>query len=136
MLEQRELAASGSVMGTGIESLDSEAPLNLSKHATAELKLMVDLDHYAVRDEAYRRSERLVKRLATAEKRVSDLHQELTECGLAIDAASKQATAEQKCDPYSVTRCSSLACAKTNALTAFSASSRSRGWKARSGITS
>jgi chaperonin cofactor prefoldin len=95
MLEQRELAAPGSVMGTGIESLDPEAPLNLSKYATAELKLMVDLDHYAVRDEAYRRSERLVKRLATAEKRVSDLHQELKECGLAIDAASKQATAEQ-----------------------------------------
>jgi predicted dinucleotide-utilizing enzyme len=95
MLEQRELAAPGSVMGTGIASLDPEAPLNLSKYATAELKLMVDLDHYAVRDEAYRRSERLVKRLATAENRDSDLHQELKQCGLAIDAASKQATVEQ-----------------------------------------
>jgi predicted dinucleotide-utilizing enzyme len=95
MLENRELAAPGSVMGTGIESLDPDVPLDLSKYATAELKLAVDLDHYAVRDEAYRRSERLVKRLATAEKRVSDLHQELKECGLAIDAASKQATAEQ-----------------------------------------
>jgi len=71
------------------------APLNLSKYATAELRLVVDLDHYAVRDEAYRRSERIVKRLATAEKRVADLQQELKDCGLAIDAASKQATAEQ-----------------------------------------
>jgi predicted dinucleotide-utilizing enzyme len=81
-------------MGTGIESVDPDVPLDLSKYAT-ELKLAVDLDHYAVRDEAYRRSERLVKRLATAEKRVSDLRQELRECGLAIDAASKQATTEQ-----------------------------------------
>jgi prefoldin subunit 5 len=95
MLEHRELAAPGSVMGTGIESLDPDAPLDLSKYATAELKLVVDLDHYAVRDEAYRRSERLVKRLAAAEKRVSGLQQELKECGLAIDAVSKQATAEQ-----------------------------------------
>lgn len=95
MLEYKELAAPGSVMRTGIESVDPDAPLDLSKYATAELKLAVDLDHYAVRDEAYRRSERLVKRLATAEKRVSDLRQELRECGLAIDAASKQATAEQ-----------------------------------------
>jgi predicted dinucleotide-utilizing enzyme len=82
-------------MGTGIESLEPDAPLDLSKYATAELKLAVDLDHYAVRDEAYRRSERLVKRLVTAEKRVSDLRHQLRECGLAIDAASKQATAEQ-----------------------------------------
>ena len=66
MLEHRELAAPGSVMGTGIESLDPDA-LDLSKYATADLKLVADLDHYAVRDEAYRRSERLVKRLATAE---------------------------------------------------------------------
>ena len=95
MLQHRELAAPGSVMGTGIDCLDPDAPLDLSKYATAELKLVVDLDYYAVRDEAYRRSERLVKRLATAEKRVSDLHRELKECGLAIDAASKQATAEQ-----------------------------------------
>ena len=95
MLEHKELAAPDSVMGTGIESLNPDVPLDLSKYATAELKLAVDLDHYAVRDEAYRRSERLVKRLATAEKRVSDLRQELRECGLAIDAASKQATAEQ-----------------------------------------
>ena len=95
MLEQRELAAPGSVMGTGVEGLDPDEPLDLSKYATAELKLMVDLDHYAVRDEAYRRSERLVKRLATAEKRASDLHRELKQCGLAIDAASKQARAEQ-----------------------------------------
>jgi len=42
-----------------------------------------------------RRSDWLAKCLATAEKRVSDLHQELKECGLAIDAASKQATAAQ-----------------------------------------
>jgi hypothetical protein len=76
-------------MGTGIESVDPDVPLDLSKYATAELKLAADLDHYAVRDEAYRRSERLVKRLATAEKLVSDLHQELKECGVAIDAASK-----------------------------------------------
>ena len=94
MLEQRELAAPESVMGTRIDSFGPDVPLDLSKYAT-ELKLAVDLDHYAVRDEAYRRSERLVRRLATAEKRVSDLHQELKECGLAIDAASKQATAAQ-----------------------------------------
>jgi predicted dinucleotide-utilizing enzyme len=94
MLEYKELAAPGWAMGTGIESVDPDVPLDLSKYAT-ELKLAVDLDHYAVRDEAYRRSERLVKRLATAEKRVSDLRQELRECGLAIDAASKQATTEQ-----------------------------------------
>jgi hypothetical protein len=55
----------------------------------------VDIDHYAVRDEAYRRSEWIVKRLATAEKRVADLQQELKDCGVAIDAASKQGTAEQ-----------------------------------------
>lgn len=99
MLEHRELAAPCSVTGTGIESLDPDAPLDLSKYATVELKLVVDLDLYAVRDEAYRRSERLVKRLAIAGKRVSDLHQELKECGLAIDAASKQATAEQNAVP-------------------------------------
>jgi hypothetical protein len=69
--------------------------LDLSKYATAELRLVVDLDHYAVRDEAYRRSERIVKRLATAEKRVADLQQELKDCGVASDAASKQVTAEQ-----------------------------------------
>ena len=95
MLEHKELAAPDLVMGTRIDSLGPDVPLDLSKYATAELQLAVDLDHYAVRDEAYRRSERLVKRLATAEKRVSDLHQELKQCGLAIDAASKQATAEQ-----------------------------------------
>ena len=95
MLEHKELAAPSWATGTGIESVDPDVPLDLSKYATAELKLVVDLDHYAVRDEAYRRSERLVKRLATAEKRVSDLHQELKQCGLAIDAASKQATVEQ-----------------------------------------
>lgn len=98
MLEHQELAH-GSVEGIGIDNPSPNAPLDLSKYATAELKLVVDLDHYAVRDEAYRRSERLVKRLATAEKRVSDLHQELKECGLAIDAASKQATAEQNAIP-------------------------------------
>jgi predicted dinucleotide-utilizing enzyme len=76
-----------------------DASLNLSKYATAELHLVVDLDHYAVRDEAYRRSERIVKRLATAKKRVADLQQELKDCGLAIDAASKQATAEQNATP-------------------------------------
>ena len=64
MLEHRELAAPGSVMGTGIESLDPDAPLDLSKYATAELKLVVDLDHYAVRDEAYRRSERPQKNVS------------------------------------------------------------------------
>jgi hypothetical protein len=52
MLEHKELAAPGSVMGTGIESLDPDAPLDLSKYAMAELKLAADLDHYAVRDEA------------------------------------------------------------------------------------
>jgi hypothetical protein len=72
-----------------------DASLNLSKYTTAELRLVVDIDHYAVRDEAYRRSEWIVKRLATAEKRVADLQQELKDCGVAIDAASKQATAEQ-----------------------------------------
>jgi hypothetical protein len=50
-------------MGTGIENARPDEPLDLSKYATAELKLVVDLDHYAVRDEAYRRSERIVKRL-------------------------------------------------------------------------
>ena len=95
MFEHRELAVPGLVMGTGIENARPDEPLDLSKYATAELKLVVDLDHYAVRDEAYRRSERIVKRLATAEKRVADLQQELKDCGLAIDAASKQATAEQ-----------------------------------------
>jgi chaperonin cofactor prefoldin len=72
-----------------------DASLNLSKYATAELRLVVDLDHCAVRDEAYRRSERIVKRIATAEKRVADLQQELKDCGVVINAASKQATAEQ-----------------------------------------
>lgn len=72
-----------------------DASLNLSKYTTAELRLVVDIDHYAVRDEAYRRSEWIVKRLATAEKRVADLQQQLKDCGMAIDAASKQATAEQ-----------------------------------------
>ena len=99
MLEHRELVAPGSVMGKAIGGLDPGVPLDLSKYATAELKLVVDLDHYAVRDEAYRRSERIVKRLATAEKRVADLQQELKDCGLAIDAASKQATAEQNATP-------------------------------------
>ena len=95
MFEHRELAAPCLGMGTGIENARPDEPLDLSKYATAELQLMVDLDHYAVRDEAYRRSERIVKRLATAEKRVADLQQELKNCGMAIDAASKQATAEQ-----------------------------------------
>jgi predicted dinucleotide-utilizing enzyme len=56
---------------------------------------VADLDHYAVRDEAYRRSDRLVKRLDAAQRRVADIQQELKDCGLAIDAASKQAAAEQ-----------------------------------------
>jgi hypothetical protein len=99
MLEHRALAAHGSVIGTGIKNPRPDLPLDLSKYATAELKLVVDLDHYAVRDEAYRRSGRIVKRLATAEKRVADLQQELKDCGLAIDAASKQATAEQIATP-------------------------------------
>jgi hypothetical protein len=55
-------------METGIENARSDEPLDLSKYATAELKLVVDLDHYAVSDEAYRRSERIVKRLTTAER--------------------------------------------------------------------
>jgi hypothetical protein len=87
--------AASPAMGTGVNTPRPDAPLDLSKYPTAELRLVVDLDHYAVRDEAYRRSERLVKRLATAEKRAADLRQELKDCGLAIDAASKQATAEQ-----------------------------------------
>jgi hypothetical protein len=95
MLEHRELAAHGSFIGTGIKNPRPDPPLDLSKYATAELKLVVDLDHYAVRDEAYRRSERLVKRLTNAEKRVEGLRQELKDCGLAIDAASKQAAVEQ-----------------------------------------
>ena len=95
MFEHRELAAPCLGMGTGIENARPDEPLDLSKYATAELRLVVDLDHYAVRDEAYRRSERIVKRLATAEKRVADLQQQLKDCGMAIDAASKQATAEQ-----------------------------------------
>lgn len=67
------------------------APLDLSKYATAELKLVVDIDHYAVRDEAYRRSPLLAKKLTTAEKQVTALQEELKECGLAIDAASAEA---------------------------------------------
>ena len=52
MFEYRELAAPGTVMGTGIENARPDEPLDLSKYATAELKLVVDLDQYAVRDEA------------------------------------------------------------------------------------
>jgi hypothetical protein len=99
MLEYKELATPASVIGTGSENRPPDAPLDLSKYATAELKLVVDLDHYAVRDEAYRRSGRIVKRLATAEKRIANLQQELKDCGLAIDAASKQARAEQIATP-------------------------------------
>jgi hypothetical protein len=55
MLEHKELAAPDLVMGTRIDSLGPDVPLDLSKYATAELQLAVDLDHYAVRDEAYRR---------------------------------------------------------------------------------
>ena len=99
MLEYKELAAPASIIGTGSENRPPDATLDLSKYATAELRLVVDLDHYAVRDEAYRRSRRIVKRLATAEKRVADLQQELKDCGMAIEAASKQATAEQNATP-------------------------------------
>lgn len=91
MLERTESPAKGA----GVNTPRPDAPLDLSKYPTAELRLVADLDHYAVRDEAYRRSEKLVKRLATAEKRVADLQQKLKDCGLAIDAASKQAIAEQ-----------------------------------------
>jgi hypothetical protein len=52
MLEHKELAAPSWATGTGIESVDPDVPLDLSKYATAELKLAADLDHYAVRDEA------------------------------------------------------------------------------------
>ena len=68
MFEHRELAAPCLGMETGIENARSDEPLDLSKYATAELKLVVDLDRYAVSDEAYRRSERIVKRLTTAER--------------------------------------------------------------------
>ena len=39
MLEHKELAAPSWAMGTGIESVDPDVPLDLSKYATAELKL-------------------------------------------------------------------------------------------------
>ena len=125
MLEHKELAAPGSVMGTGIESLDPDVPLDLSKYATAELKLVVDLDHYAVRDEAYRRSERLVKRPGDRRKTCLGSSPGVEGMWPGHRCRKQAGNGRAECDPYCVTGCSSLACAKTNALTTFSASNRS-----------
>ena len=66
--------------------------LDMSGYKTSELKTAVDLDVYAVRDEAYKRSDKIRKQLERAKSKVAALQGEMDECGYALIAVSRELT--------------------------------------------
>jgi hypothetical protein len=64
--------------------------MDMSEYKTSELKTAVDLDVYAVRDEAYRRSDKIRKQLERAKAKVAQLQAEHDECGYALLAVSRE----------------------------------------------
>lgn len=64
--------------------------LNLKGYKTSELAGVADMDPWAVRDEAYRRSDALRKKLERAKARVASLQAEHDACGYALIAVSRE----------------------------------------------
>jgi uncharacterized small protein (DUF1192 family) len=70
-----------------MEAAEGVPKMDMSKYDTHNLKSAVDLDAYAVRDEAYRRSALLCKKIARLNAQLITLNAENEECGRAIHAA-------------------------------------------------
>jgi cell division septum initiation protein DivIVA len=64
--------------------------LDMSGYKTSDLGISVDLDVYAVRNEAYKRSDKILKQLKRAEARVAELQAEMDDCVYALMAVSRE----------------------------------------------
>ena len=68
--------------------------INFTGYKTSELAQMVDMDVYGVRDEAYRRSDKIRKQLERAKAQVAKLQAEHDQCGYALIAVSRHLAKE------------------------------------------
>lgn len=69
--------------------------IDFKGYKTSELAAMVDMDAYGVRDEAYRRSDKIRKQLERAKANVARLQAEHDQCGYALIAVSRQLEQER-----------------------------------------
>jgi len=67
--------------------------MDLTTYKTAELKLVVDLDAYAVRKEAEARAEKSARAIAKARAAILKAERELAECAAAHAAACAEIAA-------------------------------------------
>jgi hypothetical protein len=64
--------------------------IDFSGYKTSELADMVDRDVYGVREEAYKRSNKIRRQLERAKAQVAKLQSEHDQCGYALIAVSRQ----------------------------------------------